>query len=275
MRNFRKSCNPAIRVTVFCLNKRALVAPHNKKENISMKQITLLSLAISALIGSSAFAGPPDYEKAPAPQPEIFGTGLYMAIDMGANVYQDRGGDRVFRNEFGDTLTIDPKNDVGFFGGVKAGWVFGTGIVRPAIEADLFYNGFRGGADSTLVVNGALVRSSSTTSFINTGAFMSNAILKFAFGRFQPYVGAGVGVYYAESAGVDVSSPRGTFGTSGGSSHADFAWQIIAGADYYWNPKFSTFIEYRFLDYTSTQIDTSQSRNLGQQLIGAGVRFHF
>lgn len=44
----------------------------------------------------------------------------------------------------------------------------------PAIEADLFYNGFRGGAD--------------TTSFINTGAFMSNFIMKFAFESFQPYV---------------------------------------------------------------------------------------
>ena len=40
-------------------------------------------------------------------------------------------------------------------------------------------------------------------------------------------------------------------------------------------PKFSTFIEYKFLDYTSTQINTNQSRNLGQQLVGAGVRMHF
>ena len=49
----------------------------------------------------------------------------------------------------------------------------------------------------------------------------------------------------------------------------------LRGADYYWNSKFSTFIEYKFLDYTSTQIDTNQSRNLGQQLAGAGVRMHF
>src|SRR5207248_2060824 len=52
-------------------------------------------------------------------------------------------------------------------------------------------------------------------------------------------------------------------------------WQILAGTDYYWNPKFSTFIEYHYLNYTSTQIDTNQGRDLRQQLIGAGLRFHF
>jgi len=60
-----------------------------------------------------------------------------------------------------------------------------------------------------------------------------------------------------------------------GGSHADLAWQVIAGWDYYWTPKFSTFIEYHYLDYTSTQINTNESRDLGQHLVGAGVRFHF
>ena len=104
---------------------------------------------------------------------------------------------------------------------------------------------------------------------------MGNSIGRFAFGRFQPYVGAGVGIYFAESAGLDLTTPRGTFNTSGGQSHTDLAWQIIAGTDYYWTPKFSSFIEYRFLNYTSTQINTSQSRDLRQHLIGAGLRFHF
>src|SRR4051794_23970953 len=68
----------------------------------------------------------------------------------------------------------------------------------------------------------------------NTGAFMGNFIGRFAFGKFQPYAGGGVGVYYAESAGLDFSGPNGNFSTSGGKNHADFAWQIIAGTDYYW-----------------------------------------
>jgi hypothetical protein len=242
-----------------------------------MNRFTCIIIATSTLLSSPLLAGPPEYKQVvPPPAPILYGTGFYGAIDMGANVYQNRGGTRVFENEFGDTLTIDPKNDVGFFGGIKLGYVFGTGVFRPTVEGDFFYNGFRGGADTTLALSdGTVLRNSSATSFINTGAFMGNFLARFSFGKFQPYAGAGVGIYYAESAGLDLSTPRGRFSTSGGASHADLAWQIIAGSDYYWTPKFSTFIEYKFLNYTSTQIDTNQDRDLRQHLIGAGLRFHF
>jgi len=242
-----------------------------------MKRFSLLTSMMVGFVTASLQAGEAVAYKqvAPPPPPELYGLGFYGAIDAGANVYQDRGGTKVFENEFGDTLEVDPKNDVGFFGGIKLGYVFGTGVFRPTIEGDFFYNGFRGGADTTLTIDGEVVRQVSATSFINTGAFMGNFIGRFAFGRFQPYVGAGVGIYYAESAGVDITGPRGTFNGGGGQSHADLAWQIIAGTDYYWTPKFSTFIEYHFLDYTSTQINTNQTRDLGQHLVGAGLRFHF
>jgi opacity protein-like surface antigen len=242
-----------------------------------MKRFSLLTSIIVGFVTVSLQAGEAVAYKqvAPPPPPELYGLGFYGAIDAGANVYQNRGGTKVFSNEFGDTLTIDPKNDVGFFGGIKAGYVFGTGVFRPTIEGDFFYNGFRGGADTTLTIDGVPVRNASATSFINTGAFMGNFIARFAFGRFQPYAGAGVGIYYAESAGVDISTPRGTFNGGGGQSHADLAWQVLAGTDYYWNPKFSTFIEYHYLNYTSTQIETNKSRDLGQHLVGAGLRFHF
>ena len=243
-----------------------------------MKKFYVLTSMMVGFVTASVQAGTEVYKQVapPPPPPELYGLGFYGAIDAGANVYQNRGGEKVFSNEFGDTLTIDPKNDVGFFGGIKLGYVFGTGVVRPTIEGDFFYNGFRGGADVTLRDPfGDVVRSSSATSFINTGAFMGNFILRFAFGRFQPYVGGGLGIYYAESAGIDITTPRGTFNGGGGKSHSDLAWQIIAGTDYYWTPKFSTFLEYHYLDYTSTQIETNQSRDLGQHLVGAGLRFHF
>ncbi len=50
---------------------------------------------------------------------------------------------------------------------------------------------------------------------------------------------------------------------------------MVAGSDYFFTPNMSAFIEYKFLDYTSTQINTNKDRNLGQQLLGAGVRFFF
>ena len=249
-----------------------------------MKKLLVSTIAFTGLLAASLKAGPAvDYKQvAPPPPPELYGLGFYGAIDMGANVFQNRGGDRTFSDDnrdspfFGDTLTVSPKNDVGFFGGIKLGYVFGTGVFRPTLEGDFFYNGFRGGADFTLrEADGDLIRSSSATTWINTGAFMGNFIGRFAFGRFQPYAGAGVGIYYAESAGAQFQGPRGTFNTGGGRSHADLAWQIVAGSDYYWTPKFSTFIEYHFLNYTSTQIDTREDRDLRQHLVGAGVRVHF
>ncbi len=240
-----------------------------KRKYLGLIAIVSVSLAVPAFAGET-------YQQTTTTAPSsVYGAGWYGAIDMGANVHQNRGGDAVLTNGFGDTLFISPKDNVGFFGGVKLGYVFGTGTVRFALEEDMFYNGFRGGADTTLTEMGAVVRNTSSTTFINTGAFMTNFIMKFGNGPFQPYVGGGVGAYYAESAGLDLSTPRGSFSTSGGGSHADLAWQVVAGADYYWNTKCSVFVEYHYLDYTSSNIDTFRERDLGQHLVGAGFRFHF
>jgi opacity protein-like surface antigen len=255
---------------------------------IPMKKILFSTVALAGLITASVKAGPSvEYKQVAPPPPPMYGLGFYGAIDMGANVYQNRGGDRTFTQNnpndpfFGYSLDVNPKNDVGFFGGVKLGYVFGTGVIRPTVEGDFFYNGFRGGANFTLrdSFNDVVAQRNATT-WINTGAFMFNFILRIApeNSRFQPYAGAGVGVYYAESAGVEVVDPvtgRVPVNTGGGQSHADLAWQVVAGADYFFNPNISAFIEYHYLDYTSTQIDTNESRDLGQHLIGAGVRFFF
>src|SRR5947209_9745251 len=210
---------------------------------MKMKKFSILTSLLFGFVTASLQAGTETFKQVapPPPTPELYGLGFYGAIDAGANVYQDRGGTKVFSDEFGDTLTIDPKNDVGFFGGLKLGYVFGTGVFRPTVEGDFFYNGFQGGANFTLrEPDGDLIRSSSLTTWINTGAFMGNFIARFAFGRFQPYVGAGVGIYYAESAGLDLSTPRGTLSTGGRQNHNDLACQIIAGCDCYWTPQFGT-----------------------------------
>ena len=284
-------------------------------KDLNMKKLLFSAVALTGLVGASLKAGPPvEYKQVAPPPPPMYGLGFYGAIDMGANVYQNRGGNRFFSSDndgdaidknlefFGSTLEVNPKNDVGFFGGIKLGYVFPlTGVIRPAVEGDFFYNGFRGGADFTL--NEAFTsplpagfgtpghafpadntvfstHQRNVTTWINSGAFMFNVLLRFGppTWRFQPYAGGGVGVYYAESAGVEVQDPvTGTtpINTGGGRNHADLAWQVVAGADYFFNPQWSAFIEYHYLDYTSSQIDTNQSRDLGQHLIGAGVRYFF
>ena len=258
-----------------------------------MKKLSLLSTAaVIGLLAAPLQAGTEVYKQvAPPPPPPMYGLGFYGAIDAGANVFQNRGGDRTFTaddrfldqtdRDFDATLKVSPKNDVGFYGGVKLGYVFGSGVVRPTVEGDFFYNGFRGGADFALKdINWNTLAQRNVTTWVNTGAFMFNFILRFAPGnqKFQPYAGAGVGVYYAESAGVEVRDPvtgRVPVNTGGGASHADLAWQVVAGSDYFFSPNISAFIEYHYLDYTSSQIETRQTRDLGQHLVGAGVRFFF
>jgi opacity protein-like surface antigen len=252
-----------------------------------MNTFAILTSLLLAFVTASVQAGQEVYKQVAPPPPPMYGLGFYGAIDMGANVYQNRGGTRTFSDNdpnspfFGDSLEVDPKNDVGFFGGIKLGYVFGTGVVRPTIEGDFFYNGFRGGADFTLrEADGDLIAQRDVTTWINTGAFLGNFILRFAPGnqRFQPYFGAGVGIYYAESAGVEVVDPttgRVPINTGGGRSHADLAFDVLAGSDYFFTPNFSAFVEYKYLNYQSTQINTRENRALGQQLVGAGVRFFF
>jgi len=252
-----------------------------------MKKFSIVLLFLFGFVAASLQAGQEVYKQVAPPPPPMYGLGFYGAIDLGANVYQNRGGNRTFTDDnpnspfFGDSLDVNPKNDVGFFGGIKLGYVWGTGVVRPTFEGDFFYNGFRGGANFTLrQADGDIIAQRDVNTWINTGAFLGNFILRFAPGnqRFQPYVGAGVGVYYAESAGTQVVDPvtgRVPINTGGGASHADLAFDVVAGSDYFFTPNFSAFIEYKYLNYQSTQINTNQNRALGQQLVGAGVRFFF
>jgi opacity protein-like surface antigen len=284
-----------------------------------MKKYSILASLLLGFVTASVQAGGEVYKQvAPPPPPPLYGTGFYGAIDAGANVYQNIDIlNRTFADDdpnsvlFGSSVELNQKHDVGFFGGLKLGYVFGTGLVRPTVEGDFFYNGFNFGANvaGTVKIPAADLEgkfSTSGSSWINTGAFMAKFILRLAPGnqRFQPYVGAGVGGYYVkypefvnQVAGVvrNVQERLGFEETNFGTGHVDLAWQVVAGADYYWTPKFSTFIEYHYIDYTTTfasyvvneRLTRPISRNtdvnvghfsagdLGQHLVGAGVRFHF
>jgi opacity protein-like surface antigen len=252
-----------------------------------MKKLLLFALAMIISFGVIQ-AGEPtvssDKNVAPPPPPN-YGVGFYGGVILGANAYQNLPSGRTFTEDnpnspfFGESLEVSPQNNVGFFGGLKLGYVFGTGTIRPTVELDSLYNGFDTGTNFTLrEADGDLIRSSSSSNRLNSGVWLGNFILRFAPGdqKFQPYVGGGIGIYYAELAGLSFTGPRGeTFNTGGGASHSDLAFDIVAGADYFFTPKFSAFVEYKFLEYTSTQWNTNQNRALGQQLVGAGVRFFF
>jgi len=278
-----------------------------------MKKFSILASLLLGFVTASVQAGEEVYKQvAPPPPPPLYGTGFYGAIDAGANVYQNIDIlNRTFADDdpnsflFGSSVELNQKHDVGFFGGLKLGYVFGTGLVRPTVEGDFFYNGFNFGANVAGTVKVPAFDferqfSASGSSWINTGAFMANFILRFAPGnqRFQPYVGAGVGAYYVSYPQIvnriaNVAREQFDLETNFGTGHVDLAWQVVAGADYYWTPKFSTFIEYHYLDYTTTfassvvnerirpvreagvNVGHFSAGDLGQHLVGLGVRFHF
>jgi len=230
---------------------------------------TILLAALSAgLLGSTALAGPPPAASGKEMiAPPVYGVGWYGGLQLGINAYQDFGGTRRFSLGNND-ISLEPKEKVGFVGGIKLGYVFGTGTVRPAVEADLYYNGVE--ADLDARVNGHDTNFNADAN-LHSGAFIGNFLVRFAFDRFQPYVGGGIGGYYAESQDVEVRIAGRNFHGDGGSS-SGFAWQIIGGADYYWTERISTFLEYKFLNYEDAGITGDR---IGQHLVVLGLRWHF
>src|SRR5438067_5491429 len=112
-----------------------------------MRKMHLLTALLAGLFTVSVQAGEAvAYKQVAPPPPELYGLGFYGAIDMGANVYQDRGGNKTFMDTntnsdfFGETLEVDPKNDVGFLGGIKLGYVCGTGVFCPIVVGGFIYN---------------------------------------------------------------------------------------------------------------------------------------
>src|SRR5437016_12294135 len=106
-----------------------------------MKKFSILTSVVFGFVTASLQAGTETYKQVapPPPPPELYGLGFYGAIDAGANVYQNRGGDRTFTDTnpdsdfFGEILDVSPKNDVGFYGGVKFGAVLLCGAFHPTL----------------------------------------------------------------------------------------------------------------------------------------------
>jgi opacity protein-like surface antigen len=232
-----------------------------------MLKSSLFIATATAMLAASGFAGHPveTYKQVVAPEP-IYGTGFYFGLQAGANLYQDYGDGRSF-DVRGNSVSFDANDEVGFVGGIKLGYVFGTGSVRPAIEADLYYNGVKANIDAH--VNGEDVDFNASGD-LHSGAFIANFLLRFASGQFQPYLGGGVGGYYAEAQDVRVRIGDRKF-EGGGGSNSGFAWQLIGGADYYFTEKLSIFAEYKFLNYEDAGFDD----RISQHIAVLGLRMHF
>lgn len=239
-----------------------------------MKKLYSRLAIVSSLLCASSFAGTPDFKQAVAapPPPADCGVGWYFGLDGGANVYQDFGGEHQLGVIDGERVSIEANHRVGGFGGIKFGYVFGHGPWRWGLEEDYFYNGVNAAAH--IDVDHQEV--ASVSSLLNTGAFMTNAIFRYAPTGcgFQPYILGGLGGWWGETGGDVDFNVNGETHHLGSRDNGGFAFQAGAGIDYYFSPKWSVFTEYKFLDYTNAGGEFNNS-NIGQHLVGGGIRIHF
>ena len=217
-----------------------------------MKHI-IPSVAFVLSTAVAAFAGPSAKTISEPATTVDYGTGAYIALQAGLNLSQNTFTAPADSN-------ISSKSLVGGFGGLKGGYVFGKGLIRPAVEADVFYNGF----SQDLYAKG-FGKFSSTR--VDSAAYLVNGIARINLGRFQPYAGLGIGGYTADAGGS-------YGGTVLDKTTSDWAWQAIGGLDYYVTPSISVFTEYKFLNYMNSW-DRVGHNSFSQHLAGAGVRFHF
>jgi opacity protein-like surface antigen len=233
-----------------------------------MKYLAVTTALMSSLAMAS-YADPIDTKTVTLPAPD-YATGFYVGPEGGFSAYQALPD----HNKPG----LDNKNsNIGGFGGGKLGYEFDLGLFRPAIEADMFYNGFSGSWDREFYGPVHKLRNREYEKYrIDSGAFMENELVHINLGAFQPYVGAGIGLFTLDR----TQKQRDTNYYSGklySSETFDYtntsaAWQVIGGADYYLTRRVSLFAEYKFLNYLNT---AAPHGRLGQQLVGVGVRAFF
>jgi opacity protein-like surface antigen len=231
-----------------------------------MKYLSAIT-ALAVSLTMAAHAGTIDNKAVIAPAID-YGTGLYLAPEAGLNLYHatpDAG-----RPGIGGR-----KVDTGGFVGGKVGYVFGTGLIRPALEGDMFYNRFGGGWDRVFRGAAGHRHKEYQNYQINSGAFIENELVRLNLGKLQPYVGGGMGVYTANTSrqqtDTNFYSGRKYSYSNFHSNNTSLAWQLVAGTDYYVTQKLAVFAEYKYLNY----MDTAPHNRLSQQLLGAGVRFQF
>ncbi len=203
------------------------------------------------------------------PEP-VYGVGPYFSLYGGVNVYQNFEGTERLRIG-GSSVAVERQEKVGGFGGIKAGYVFNDGPVRSALELDAFYNGVD--ADVEFRVDGDRIADISNR--YDTGAFLLNYIVRFDLGSFQPYIGGGAGLYVGQINDLRFTVPGvGSVRQGNNDTEVGFAWQLLAGTDFFINENFSLFLEYKWLNYQNADVTGANDR-IGQQLIGAGLRFFF
>lgn len=220
-----------------------------------MKKLFLAVLALTSISLSPAMAGVATTYDAPPPEVAPQKGGLYVAIFGGLNVHQTADVNDIAATE------IDLESDTGWFAGLKLGYVFPTeAILKPVIEVEGFYNGVEAQYETDAGFE--------FSSDFHSGVFMVNAMLKFDLGRFQPYLGGGIGYahVWANEIEVDEEEIEDTERDGG-----TFAYQGIAGVEFHVSDRLGVFGEYKALVLD----EVVGLENYLNHLVGVGLRFGF
>ncbi len=161
------------------------------------------------------------------------------------------------------TARIRNSFDTGFTAGAALGYSWQVGRTPWALRLEGEYSYARDSANSF----SALGQSVSVTGALQRHSFMANVYLDYDWGRWVPYIGAGVGLYLARLR----TGPRGVDEDGDPNdridgSHVGPAVQAMAGIYYKITPRWRLGVGYRYqatFDNKFAAIDGEDGSNLG------------
>lgn len=202
----------------------------------------------------------------PQVQPREAEHGWSVGVYGGVNVGQ-----------FNDNARFSYSSSVQPAAGIKIGytWPFDS---EPSDQFQDEFGGFRlgGGIELDLgYMRNELKGTLNGVGFsadVDSAVFITNFLLKGRNGKFQPYIGPGVGGAFLQASNYNL----------GGRSSDDqvvFVFQGVAGLDYFITPQWSVFGEYRFLGFQDVDLYQGASRlrsdRLYNNILSLGLRRTF
>jgi len=195
---------------------------------------------------------------------------FYWAVMGGVNIEQAADIDDI--NTSIGRFERGYESDASWFAGLKFGYEFESNApVHAALELEGLYTQVDGGVNA----RGGIFEATSEGD-IHAAAIMFNALVKFKpVWRFRPYLGAGVGVGYVDREDSDTSIRVGgrqiATRTRDGGDDFTFAYQGIAGFDWWVTDRWTLFTEYKALVFNNAV----GFHNYLNHLVGLGVRVKF
>ncbi|MDR2463489.1 MAG: outer membrane beta-barrel protein [Verrucomicrobiales bacterium] len=210
----------------------------------------------------------------------------YIAASLGVNAAQQDDNN----NGAGSSL----QSGAGYASSVRGGytWQLGNGpdnLLALSLEGELLYTWNPNVKFIPVYPNHGLVHecyeAKSEKRDLHIWTLLVSPVLRFQLNKFVPYVGVGVGGALAVA-----SAPLSENGNWSDSSNwwysMAFAFQGMAGFDYYFNESWSIFAEYKYLGLIGLEFNNRLDGKtvddpyksdgiLSNHIVSVGARFHF